>query len=102
MTLGGHRLQEKRGPWGPLFLQLRRTVAVQPALVIRPLRMHWVHARTRLGLPFTRTRTVCKLGYQRRLVRLLAWLTLLPVIGPLPHTEQTRAITVILAECYAT
>jgi hypothetical protein len=26
----------------------------------------------------------------------LAWLTLLPVTGPLPHTVQTRAISSIL------
>jgi hypothetical protein len=31
------------------------------------------------------------------LVRLLAWLTLLPVTGPLPHTVQTRAISSTLA-----
>jgi hypothetical protein len=36
------------------------------------------------------------LGYQRRLVLLLAWLTLLPVTGPLAHTAQTRAIISIL------
>jgi hypothetical protein len=33
------------------------------------------------------------LGYHRRLVLLLAWLTLLPVNVPLAHKAQTRAIS---------
>ena len=65
----------------------------QLAFLIRLLLRHWVHTLIRLGAPSTRTRTVCRLGYQRRFVRLLAWLTLLPVTGPLAHTAQTRAIS---------
>ena len=66
--------------------------AGQDALATLLLRMQRVQARIRLVSPSTTVRTVCKFGYQRRFVRLLAWLTLLPVVGPLPHTVQTRAI----------
>src|SRR2546426_417914 len=37
-------------------------------------------------------RTRCRLGYQRRLVLLFAWLMLCPVMGPLPQMSHTRAI----------
>src|SRR6202007_1814387 len=40
----------------------------------------------------TKIRRFCKLGRKRRFVLLLAWETLLPTIGPLPVTWQTRAI----------
>ena len=40
----------------------------------------------------TKIRRFCKLGRKRRFVLLLAWETLLPIIGPLPVTWQTRAI----------
>jgi hypothetical protein len=36
--------------------------------------------------------TACKLGSQRRLVLFIAWLTLLPAIGPFPQTSQRFAI----------
>ena len=62
------------------------------ALVIRLLLMHCPQTRTRLGAPSTRMRTVWRLGYHRRLVRFLAWLTLWPVTGPLAQTAQTLAI----------
>jgi len=65
----------------------------QLAFRIRLLFRHWVHTRIRFGAPSTRTRTVWRLGYQRRLLRLFAWLTLLPVTGPLAHTAHTRAIS---------
>jgi hypothetical protein len=65
----------------------------QLAFLIRLLFRHWVHTRIRFGAPSTRTRTVWRLGYQRRLLRLFAWLTLLPVTGPLAHTAHTRAIS---------
>jgi hypothetical protein len=76
---------------------MRQTAAAAAlgAFAIRLLFRHCVHTRTRFGAPSTSTRTVCRFGYQRRLVRLLAWLTLLPVVGPLPHTVQTRAISSI-------
>jgi hypothetical protein len=67
--------------------------ANQLAFLIRLLFKHWVHTRIRLGAPSTSTRTVWRLGYQRRLLRLFAWLTLLPVTGPLAHTAHTRAIS---------
>ena len=37
-------------------------------------------------------RNLCKLGYHTADVLLLAWLTLLPIDGFLPHTSQTRDI----------
>jgi hypothetical protein len=57
-----------------------------------PDRMQEVQARMRLGVPSMTARTRCKLGYQRRLVLLLAWLTLCPKVGPLPQISHTRAI----------
>ena len=38
--------------------------------------------------PAVAARTSCKLGFQRRLVLLLAWLTLLPTEGRLPQIAQ--------------
>ena len=75
---------------GPLFFS-------QLAFLIRLLLRHWVQTRIRLGAPSTSTRTVCRLGYQRRLVRLFAWLTLLPVTGPFAQTAHTRAISSTLS-----
>jgi Cu/Ag efflux pump CusA len=49
--------------------------AMLVALTILPVLMHEVQTRTRLGASPTITRTVCKLGYQRRFRRLFAWLT---------------------------
>src|SRR5690348_11873954 len=64
----------------------------QTAFLILLLRMQDVQTRVRRTPSLVATRTVCRLGYQRRLVLLFAWLTLLPVTGPLPHTVQTRAL----------
>jgi hypothetical protein len=41
-------------------------------------------------------RNLCKLGYHTVFVLLLAWLTLLPIAGFLPHTSQTRDMKKIL------
>src|SRR3954454_14157149 len=87
----------KGTPGSPFSWRLRApaqtpAAAALGALVIRLLFRHCVHTRVRFGAPSTSTRTVCRFGYQRRFVRLLAWLTLLPVTGPLPHTVHTRAI----------
>lgn len=57
-----------------------------------PDRMHRVHTLTRRGAPSTIARTRCRLGYQRRFVLLLAWLTLCPKTGPLPQISHTRAM----------
>ena len=40
-----------------------------------------------------RTRTLRKFGIKRRFVLLLAWLTLLPTIGPLPVIAHTFDIS---------
>src|SRR2546428_11160509 len=51
-----------------------------------------VQTRSRRVVPFTTARTRCRLGYQRRLGLLFAWLMLCPVMGPLPQMSHTRAI----------
>ena len=57
------------------------------ALVILPAARQDVHTRTRRRAPSWSTiLAVCRLGSQRRLDLLLAWLTLFPVPGRLPHT----------------
>ena len=90
-----------KGTLGSPFFQRQRPrrrcgrYRLELAFLIRLLFMHWVQTRIACGAPSTRTRTVWRFGYQRRLLRLLAWLTLFPVIGPLPHTAQTRAISSI-------
>src|SRR5438034_1197758 len=53
---------------------------------------HWVQTRRCRTVPSTTARTRCRLGYQRRLVLLFAWLMLCPVMGPLPQISHTRAI----------
>jgi hypothetical protein len=54
----------------------------------RPLLIQRVQARMRLTPPGVAERTSCRLGFHRRLVLLLAWLTLLPTEGPLPQIAQ--------------
>src|SRR5471030_2845203 len=44
----------------------------------------------------TKKRRFCRLGRKRRLVRLFAWETLLPLIGPFPVTWHTRAMRALL------
>jgi len=40
----------------------------------------------------------CRFGSQRRFVLFIAWLTLLPAMGPLPQTSQRFAISHTLPE----
>ena len=82
-----------RGPSGPLFLG--DGLPRRPSRPCRLLR-HWVHTRTRRGAPSTITRTVCRFGYQRRLRRLFAWLTWLPVVGPLSQTCRYEPLALSL------
>ena len=92
---------QQRGPSGPLFFCLAIALTRRErsrrigyaALTTLLLRIHRVQTRVRLGAPSTMTRTVWRLGIQRRFRLLLAWLTWLPVAGPLPQMVQTRAIT---------
>ena len=57
------------------------------ALVILPAERQDVHTRTRRRTPWGSTiLAVCRLGSQRRLDLLLAWLTLFPLPGCLPQT----------------
>jgi hypothetical protein len=58
-----------------------------------PLRKQRVQTLTRLTLPEgIWARTFCRLGLKRRLVLLLAWLTLNPTWGVLPHISHVLAI----------
>lgn len=59
-------------------------------MVIRPLRRHRVHTTIRLTPLAVAARTSCRLGCHRRLVLLLAWLTLLPTEGRFPQIAQCR------------
>lgn len=62
-----------------------------------PDRMQRVQTRICLELPPTvATRTFCRLGSQRRLVLLWAWLTLFPVTGFLPQISHNLDIIILL------
>jgi hypothetical protein len=54
--------------------------------------MQEVHTRRVRCVPRSSTRTGWRFGSQRRFVLFMAWLTLLPAIGPFPHTSQRFAI----------
>ena len=54
--------------------------------------IHLVHTLIRLVWPLTATRTRWRFGIHRLRVWLLAWLTLQPVTGPLPHISHTLDI----------
>src|SRR5471032_54309 len=56
-------------------------------------RRQLVHTRAVRWVPRSSMRTACRFGSHRRLVLFIAWLTLLPAIGPLPHTSHRLAIT---------
>ena len=60
-----------------------------------PCRMQDAQTRIRLIVPLIWTRISCRLGSQRRLVLLCAWLMLLPLIGFFPHTSQTLAMIIL-------
>ena len=61
--------------------------------------MHPVQTTICLVLPLFCTRTRCKFGSQRRLLKLWAWLTLLPTTGPLPQISQRLDIS--FSSCYS-
>jgi hypothetical protein len=58
------------------------------ALITDPDLMQLVQTAIFFTLPFEIVRTRCKFGLNLRLVRLWAWLTLLPTIGFLPHISH--------------
>jgi thiamine-monophosphate kinase len=64
-----------------------------PTRLTRLLRRQLAQTRAVLCVPRSSMRTAWRLGSHRRLVLFIAWLTLLPVIGPLPHTSHRLAIT---------
>jgi hypothetical protein len=51
-----------------------------------------VQTFTRLGVPFTTTRTRCTFGFHRRGVRLCEWDTAIPKNGFFPQMSQTEAM----------
>src|SRR3984957_18987255 len=55
-------------------------------------RRQFVQTRAVRWVPRSSIRTDCRFGSHRRLVLFIAWLTLLPAIGPLPHTSHRFAI----------
>lgn len=57
-----------------------------PAFRTLPAERQRVHTRTRFRSAPSTIRTRCRFGNHRRLVRLLAWLTLLPKTAPFLHT----------------
>ena len=57
-----------------------------------PFRMHRVHTRIRFGVLPTTTLTRWRLGFHLRLVRLWAWLTRCPNIGPFPQISHRFAM----------
>ena len=66
-------------------------------LTTAPERIQRVHTRAWILLPpLVAILTRCKFGSQRRLVLLWAWLTLLPVTGPLPHISHFFAMVQLL------
>ncbi len=52
-----------------------------------------VQMRTLTGTPSRAIVVFCTLGNQRRLVRRLEWLTLLPYVTPLPQIWQTGKVS---------
>src|SRR6185437_16639398 len=57
--------------------------------------MQLVQTVIRLPAPFTLARTGRRFTFQRRRVLLLAWETLLPNCGPLPHRSHLAAMVVL-------
>jgi len=54
--------------------------------------MHFVQIFILFAAPLTSTFIVCRFGSHLLRVLLWAWLTLLPVTGPLPHISHFLAI----------
>ena len=71
-------------------------IKIQIAFFISPDRKHRVHTKTRFATPLTSARTFWRLGRKTRLVLLLEWLTLWPVIRFFPQTEHANAIISLL------
>lgn len=67
-----------------------------------PLRIQRVHTRMRRVAPLMSARIVWRFTLKTRLVRLLAWLTLLPTMRPFPqmsHVLPTCITPFSLFEC---
>lgn len=74
-------------PHGPFYL----FVLLKPvyrALVTAPDLMQRVQTLTVRTVPLLIALTFCRFGYQVVRDLLLAWLTLFPVLGPLPQTSH--------------
>ncbi len=73
--------EEIRGPSTSLGMTNLSGRRIQALFLTLPLRMHRVQTRILRTLPPISARTSCRLWFQRRLVLLLAWLTLFPTEG---------------------
>ena len=72
---------------------------VQAGLSTDPERMQRVHTRTCIPFPpEVAILTRCRFGSQRLLFLLLAWLTLLPVVGPFPQIAHFFDMTKLLEQ----
>jgi hypothetical protein len=71
-------------------------VACYRALVTWPERIQRVQTLTVIILPFFTALTFCRFGYHTVRVLLLAWLTLLPKLGPFPQTSHFLDILLFL------
>ena len=79
--------------WGK-YKQDQAVAELLTGLATAPERMQRVQTlMCLLLLSLVATLIFCKLGNQRRLVLLWAWLTLFPVAGPLPHISHFLAIS---------
>src|SRR2546428_652155 len=62
--------------------------------------MHRVQTSKRRVAPFTSALIVCRFGRKTRLVRLLAWLTLLPTARVFPQISHALATVGLPDDCY--
>src|ERR1700685_3736762 len=73
----------------PLARRSATTTSMPRFSMVRRPRVDTRRLTKRLSVS-SQNRCVCKFGRKRRRLRLFAWDTVLPVLGPLPVTWQTR------------
>jgi len=88
-------VETEKASASPYFLRSAKTLSI-PSLSIVFIALALTRRRMNLPSEGTQNRFVCKLGRNFRLVLLLAWETLWPLIGFFPVTSQTLAITSLI------